>query len=485
MNSVKDMGGINVNKTATLKSGIRWNTFSAVVLIVIRLFRGFVIPKVLAPASYGLFTSISLFLRYFNFFDLGATYYFSKEFPHIHFNRKSVERDRFVNEVFSFFLFSFLFVAGLLIALSFFYDGQSADFYQLAFLLLIPIVLFSKIREFYNAYAYGVQNYKLPAISGILYDLISLVFVVLGIYFFGTIGGVCSMVVVELTIFFYYKSIIDVKVKIVASKEIFSHIKQYLKQFFVVISEIFAVTLDQLFIFNVFFATRLGFYSLGITFGTLFIATGEILKNTILSKIMILGKSSEKEAMLLFNKTIFYYLLICALAVPMGIIAIEIVVTYYFDNYILGLEVYFFLLVSGVVKGVVSLMRIGFIASNKEKRYILCTFINITYYCIGFAFAYYFGLLFNQVVVLIIAMDVVSFFILYSTLNKEKTVLYWKNLILFGSIIFVVAPYQFLLRSKVFDFKPNFGLLYTAIFFLVCGIIALKSRFNFKNYLNK
>ena len=48
----------------TMRFGIKWTFFNVVAMVLSKVIRGAVIPKLLNPASYGLFTSVSIFTRY-------------------------------------------------------------------------------------------------------------------------------------------------------------------------------------------------------------------------------------------------------------------------------------------------------------------------------------------------------------------------------------------------------------------------------------
>jgi O-antigen/teichoic acid export membrane protein len=473
------------NKNApSLKSGIKWNILSAGVMILSKLIRGAIIPKILSPASYGLFTSISLFTRYIQYSDFGAGKYFAKEFPHYHFNKNESEKHDFASETYSLIILSFVMISAYLVLMAVFYNGESADFYEVAFLLLIPSTIFLKAREFYMSYALGMQNYKFNALGSIGSDVLSLVMAVVGIYFYGPMGGVAGMIVVEAILFFYMKSILVKPFVITFHKGMFKHIKQIFKQFSVSITELLVVTIDQWFIFRVFKLAGLGIYSLGLTFGWLMVAISGVIVTSIHPKLMVTAKHSKQEAIDLLNKSLFYYFLACLLITPIAIYCIEIVITYFLDKYVVGLQVYFIMMFSGMVKGAVSIVRLGFVAMDMEKKYIYFSVGNILLFSLGYVLAYFFGFSFYQVIAMVAVMDVFGLFLLYSALNKEKGENFWRNIGMLALAFLFFVSYQFLFRQEKFVFFDlNFGVLLLVLALFLFSVIAIKNRTMFIQYL--
>ena len=471
-------------KIAGLKSGIKWNVLNGVFMIVIKIIRGFIIPKFLAPANYGLFTSIGLFTRYLLFSDFGANGYLNKEISHYHFNKTDDDKHHFANEIFSLIVLSFFLITIYLAVIAFFYEGESVEFYKTALLLLIPAIIFLKIKEFYLIYALGTQNYKVNAIGSIGTDVIALILVVAGIYFYGPIGGVLGMIFVEVILFFYLKAIMPVSFKFIFHKKIFKHVRQMLKQFSVSITDLLAVTIDQWFVLRIFKNAGLGIYSLGLTFGWLMIALARVFLDAVHPKLMATAKTNKCAAIELVNKSLFFYFLACLLVAPFAIYLVETFVSFYLEEYVDGLNVYFIMIFSGMVKGASSLLRIGFIGLDKEKRYIYFTAINIAIFLVGYFTADVLEFSFYYVITLVGVMDGVAFLFLYASLIEKKDKIFWVNVgaLLLGFVFF--GLYQYVFRSNVFSFfTMNWSVLFLLFSLMVFALVAFKNKNNFSGYI--
>jgi O-antigen/teichoic acid export membrane protein len=471
-------------KIAGLKSGMKWTALRSVSIIVGKLIRGAVIPKILPPASYGLLTSVGLFTRYLQFSDFGTGTYFVKEIPHLHFNKSDAEKQRFANEMYSLIVLSFALVIVYLGCASFFYSGDSQDFYQIALLLLIPTTIFLKTKELYVSYAFGTQNYRLSTTTVIGSDFLSLILTIAGIYFYGALGGVVGMLLVEILLFFYVKQRINISFKFVFSRDLFRHWKQIIKQFLVSISELVAGTIDQWFILRIFKLGGLGLYSLGLTFGWLMISISSIFTDAAYAKVVATAKVNKEGAMDLIVKSLFFYLLSCLLVLPGVFYAVETVITFYLDEYKGGLNVYFMMIFSGMVKGALILLRTGFIAMDKERKYIFYCIINVGISCVGYGLALLLDFSFYEVIPVIAMMDIISFCVLYFALITKKDVSFWKNIALFFSAFLMVFLYQFVFRNDAFEFlEINLGMLYLVLVFAAFAVVILKSRQQFIAYL--
>ena len=117
----------------------------------------------MAPAQYGLFTSVGLFTRYLQFSDFGARQYLAKNLPGAVLKKSQRSKDLMLNEVLSFIFLSFILVFLYLFMMALFYEGENESFYQIAIILLIPITLFSKSSEIISTYALSHMNYRLSS----------------------------------------------------------------------------------------------------------------------------------------------------------------------------------------------------------------------------------------------------------------------------------------------------------------------------------
>ena len=120
--------------------GLKLNSLNGASFILSKIIRGLVIPKILSPISYGLFSSLSLLTRYLNFFDFGATAYFTKEVAKLDLKHDSLKLQEIAGHTFSLLIFGAFLSSMMLIALGFGYSGENQEFYEVAIFLMVPIL---------------------------------------------------------------------------------------------------------------------------------------------------------------------------------------------------------------------------------------------------------------------------------------------------------------------------------------------------------
>ena len=465
------------NKIKSLKSGLKWSSIYALSLIASKILRGAIIPKILDPSAFGLFASAGLYTRYLQLADIGASAHFIKELPYCHFNKSEQEKQTLVNRTFSFIVLSFAVVVIYLSWAAISFHGDNAGFYEIALLLLIPISILGKLKEFMISYLLGTQNYKQSSLASIVNNYVPLIFVVLGVYLYGALGGIIGMLASEILVFIYVVTSVRLTVELVFDKQTFNHWRNYLKQFSVMLTELIAVTFDQIFLLMVFGPSAFGIYILGLTFAWIFEAISEIFNNASYPKIMAIARDSRSEALRLLNHTLLYYLLACLLVLPAAIYLIEALVTYYFSQYAGGLTAYAVILYLGVSRGALALIRRAYIALNKEKRYIAITVLVTAMYAMGLSMYWLAGLSFTQVVGVIIATNFIALSIMYVGLVGCKAGLVLKNGLLNVLIVVILALYQYLFREQNFVFlQLDAGLMFLCSFMAMSLVIAYLHR---------
>lgn len=468
----------------SLGGGVKWGAINAVSLIISKLLRGAVIPKLLDPANYGLFASIGLFARYLQFSDFGSSAYLIKQLPHYHFNKSEQERQRLIDTTYTLVVFSFVTVFVYLGGAASLYKGASADFYTLALFLLIPITILSKIKEFFMNYSVAIQDYGNGARFLIGNNYASIVLVVAGIYFYGALGGIAGMLATEIIMLLYVYRTVRLKVAIIWSREIFSQWKQIVKQFLVSVTDVVVATVDQIFILQVFDMASLGFYTLGLSFSWVLESVSEIFNTASYPKLMATARTDKSAAVELINQTMLCFLLTSMLGLPLALVMIEGVVAYYFSEYNKGLEVYSIMLALGVLRGATSLIRRGYIALDMERQYIIYTAATVGTYAAVLSASILLKLSFQQVVVAIVLLNIFTFVVQYTLLVRKNSTFFLENIVILLASSIFLAIYQFVIRN---DFgvtaRLDGGLAFIGATFLATAAYVYRARDVFRNYV--
>lgn len=419
------------------KSGFKWNIFSSFISILIRILRGFVVPKLLGAAAYGLFSSVGYYTRWLQFADFGAQQYFNKVFPNLYFNSTKEEQQEFTSEIFSFILLTFILVFIYLGALAFFYRGENHVFYIQAFIILIPVTIFAKVREMLSSYALCTQNYKLSSLVVVFEQIIGLILVIVGVYYYGAIGGVLSLAAVEVLLLMYILSRVkmDFNIKLHFSSKIFkTHYKGILKLFIISIGDLLLSSIEYIFILNTFGHVVFGVFSFGLAFTAPMLTLASIFVNALHPKIMSLAKSNKQELFKILHNSIFFYYLLCAAMIPPIVSTVNILLKLYFQDFASGGEFFYLLFITSAIRGMLPILKQYYIAINQEVKYIRFSFGLIGILTLSFGFMYLKNvdvinaLYFNTVVFVMI------FFFLYykiapHTANGDKKI-FTRNIVL-------------------------------------------------------
>lgn len=447
----------------SLRSGLKWSTVNAVGTILSKVFRGAVIPKLLDPASYGLFTSVGIFTRYLQFSDFGAAAYFTKTLPHAHFNLGEAEERRLADRAYTLILLSNIPVLLYLGGAALLYRGTNPGFYKLALPLLIPITIASKLKEFHVGYAMGIQDYRKAALASVVYNYVSLAAVVAGVLWRGALGGIVGMFVSEWAVCAWVARASGRRLRFVWGRELLQGWGGHLRLFLVSMAETVAATLDQIFILRVFDAKGLGFYGLGLTFGWVLESLSEIFNNTFYPKLMAMARTDREGAEAFLHRTLHCYLLASLALVPMLMWAIEVVVGHYFVRYQEGLAVYHIMIFLGLARGAMSIIRRAYVAFDREAAYIAFSLVSSGAFVAGLLLAKVRGLGFGSVVLVILLVNVLSLGLFYLRMTRGWSAAFWKNLGLMSAVLATLALFQWGVRTVPGAmFQPSAALAYLA-----------------------
>jgi O-antigen/teichoic acid export membrane protein len=469
----------------SLAGGLKWGAVNAVSLIVSKILRGAVIPKILDPAAYGLFTSISIFLRYLQFSDFGTSAYFLKELPHCHFNKGEQDRQALVDTAFTLVALSCVLVAFYLGGAALLYDGKPTYFYTYALLLLIPITILAKLKDFFINYSVAIQDYGNSSRFSIANNYISIVFTIVGVYLFGALGGIGGMLATEIILLLYVYRATPLDVCFVRSLKIFSPWRSIIKQFTVSITDVVAATVDQIFILQVFDARSLGFYALGLSFSWVLESISEIFNTTSYPKLMAIARADKGSAVELVDMTILCFLLASILLLPAAVVAIELIVSYYFVAYEAGLSVYSTMLILGMLRGAAAIIRRGYIALDKEKLYITLTAATTTAYSALLTASLFLKFSFHLTVSAIVVMNIATFGVSYALLGSEKSKLFFENVLIVLAAAALLLSYQYVIGNDggaAFAFDRR--LLFLVGIFTANAAYVYRSRGVFNRYMS-
>jgi len=431
------------DKVPSVALGLKYGSINGIALVLSKALRGLAVPKLLDPTAYGLFSSIGLFTRYLNFTDLGTVAHFTKEIPKLHFRAEPEPRQSLINQTFSLLAMGILVSSLVLLGLSVLYKGKNAEFYKIAILLLIPIFILSKIREFHMCYLYGTGHYGHNAAISVVANYATLVLVVMGVYWYDALGGVVATLISEILLMIAVLKTVRLNLKFKFDRFIFYGLHLYFKQFLVQITETLAVTIDQALLLFIFGPVSFGIYILGHTFAWLFEALSEIFNTAFYPKIMATSLSHRDAAINVMQQSIFAYLAASFIALPGAIISMDWLIASYFPKYQAGMDIYVLMLFLGLSRGALALLKKGYIATNNEKKYIVNSLISMSTNTVAALTAWAFGLSFNEIVFSLVCANLLNYSICYLRLVTCEHLHFARNAVLIVLFLAMVALYQF------------------------------------------
>lgn len=468
----------------TVSYGIKHNTINGVSTVVSRLVRGMVIPKLLGPLSFGLFASVGLFTRYLYFFDFGASAYFIKEVAKLNHEQDSDAFALLTSQTFSILMFGIFISSICLIALGLAYEGDNSQFYSTAIFLMVPIYALTKIREYYMLFLIGTGQYRYFSLLTMLANWILLVFVTLGVYLYSAIGGVVAMLVSEIILVVAVIKVVDLRPKFHLNLSVLRKIKLYLDQYFLQITEMVAVTTDQVLLLFIFGPVGYGVYILGLSFAWIFEALSEVINNAFYPKIMTASVSSKENSINVLQLSIFLYLLVCAVFIPGAVVGLNWLILQYFFEYKSGLDIFFIILFFGISRGGLALLKKGYIATNKERLFIGVSLLSIFVNCIFAVIIFVLDISLNNAVYWLSLSNLIIYCIFYLGLVSVRNAYFVHNIFLILGLFSILVTLQFSFQELLIVESRTF-LIGTTILYTVPLSLVWYYRNRISQYINK
>ena len=372
-----------------------------------------------------------------------------------------------------------------LLLLGFTFRGENSDFYTVAIFLTIPTYALTKIREYYLLFLAGTGQYRKFSLLKILENWILLIFVSLGVYLYGAIGGVAAMLVSEIILVSSVLSVVDLRPRFHLDFSVLRKIKLYLDQYLIQITEMIAVTADQVLLLFIFGPVGFGIYILGLSIAWIFEALSEVINNAFYPKIMTASVSSKDDSINVLQLSMCMYLLASALFVPGAVVGLNWLIVEYFSDYESGLDVFFIILFFGISRGGLALLKKGYIATNKERMYIGISVLSIVMNSIFAIIAYTLELSLNTAVYSLSVINLTVFSIYYLLLISTRHAYYFLNAILIIGLFLALTIIQISIRDLLNNFDINVFFVATITLYILPASLAWYHRKRIAEFLNR
>jgi O-antigen/teichoic acid export membrane protein len=350
---------------------MKWSSVSVAWTFVTRVARGLIIPKLIAPAEYGLFTSLNVLLNYSQYSDLGVKYQLSKRLPYEIGRGGEPAYRKMVDEGMTWiFSTSMVFAAGVLMY-SFFQHGEHAWFYRPALRLIALVILFNRLRDFLGVSLVSREEFRRNVECGILVDGLNLVVTIVLLYAVGIIGAVWALLVSEIVGTIYYLRYMRIGLVSLRGSEMLGRVTESLLLLAVVLLDATMSNVDQLFLLKFFSKQQFGIYSLGLAFQGIAQSIASVFMGTIQPRVMgLAGEGRHPEVSRLVDSTVTLFLVLTLASLTLLIPAMAVVVRFYLPKYAAGIPTYVLLAGFALVRGPALLLRPFFMAHDQEKHLV-------------------------------------------------------------------------------------------------------------------
>ncbi len=363
--------GSGVPSERPLLHGARWATLWIGFNQITKVLRGLVIPKILEPSLYGLWTSLGVVLGYAQYADLGINEQMGKRLPF----RLAKEGEAGFRDLASqgtgWGLVTSGFVAAALLAWSFLYTGPAPEFYRVALRLLALAVVAQKLRVMGSTLLSSRFMFRQTCIGGMLVDGVGLVLAVAFLIWWGVLGLVWAFLATEFLVAAYFFAQVGFPLPRFCPRTTWPMVAEGFVLLVVILTEQGLMTVDQLYLISFFPREQYGTYALGLFLtGALLSASGIFLTVTKPKVMHLAGEGKLDEARTVVRTSLLLYLVILAASVGAAVFAMDLTVSYYLTKYQAGLRVFVLMPVLALVRGPVILLRPLFLARNQERRLI-------------------------------------------------------------------------------------------------------------------
>lgn len=355
----------------------RFIALHIVIQFASKIIKGFIIPKLLSPTLYGLYSSLNIALRYGQYADCGMAHNLAKRLPAVFAQDGESGFKNEFRDGLSLAIISTSVVALVLAASSLFQNGQNAWFYRIA----LPITAFTiVIQNLGNIFGTAVSSrewYKTLSLGGIGLSLLGTSLSICFLVTFGIFGLLASLGVTHAVILVYYLT----KVKFPGLRLLaLSRIKVLLSSggilLILSLAELIMTTVDQLFILGFFTKKEFGLYALGLFFLTTLLSVSGFFLTIIRPQMMRYIATGElKNAHQIMNQALSSYLAIVVILISVGLPLFYCFVHWYLPTFADGMPVYFLITGMALVRGPVLLFQPYFIARNETNviiRFYFC-----------------------------------------------------------------------------------------------------------------
>jgi len=362
----------------------RFIALHILIQLVSKIIKGLIIPKLVSPTLYGLYSSLNIPLRYGQYADCGMAQNLAKRLPAVLAQDGEPGFKNEFREGLSLAVISTSAVAFVIAASTLFQNGQNEWFYRIALPITASTIVVQKLANIFGIAISSKERYLTLSLGGIGLSVLGVILPISFLLTFGIFGLVASIGVAHVVILLYYlRNVSWPGIKLVALSRIKILISGGGILLLLSIAELIMTTVDQLFILWFFTKREFGLYALGLFLSTTLLSVSGFFLTIIRPQMMRYVAMGElKKAHRIINQALSAYLAIVVMLISLGLPLLYCLIHWYLPAYMDGMPVYFLITGMAVVRGPVLLFQPYFIARN-ETNMVICYY----FYAIALAAA--------------------------------------------------------------------------------------------------
>jgi len=316
--------------------------FSKLIQISFQIIKALVIPKLVTPAAYGLWRSLTLVNQFSPYAQLGTYQTMTKEMPYLEGRGEWDKRVIIRNNTFYYNLSVSAFLGLGLLLCSIFTYGKYAEFYAHGLKLFALLVLLISLNQFYNEYLRIEKNFTLLGIVSALQPAINVILSIgLIIYTENVLSLAYAMIISNGLIFVIVLSKCGwPQYEGVRWAEIIRQIKVGFPLMLIPVMFVLVKGVDQVMILIFLNPEDLGYYSLALSIQGFIYMIPAVLGSVLVPYLFEhIGRTgSPQKSSHIFTVPTKIIAFVSAFSVILTNIVIHIPIRYYLPKYIPGLH---------------------------------------------------------------------------------------------------------------------------------------------------
>jgi O-antigen/teichoic acid export membrane protein len=280
---------------------------SQIIVLILSVARGFVVPKLLLPAEYGLLAIMGLVMTYARSSHLGVLNVFDREYPKKIVNGKTPETENFKNTCFAMMITTVaIYSMGTLIYFFLNYYSRGKMVFALMFFFAVSLV-FDSVNEF-NIISFKTRGkFAILSLNRIIAQAGLVLPTILLTYLYGFTGALIAIVLINIAINYFYFINTDRPRFQINTKLACKILPTAIHIYFSVILSIVLMTMDKVFVSRTLPHEQFGIYNFGYAISNMALIVSSSISYVIFPFMMQkFGENNNVEELLPhFEKPIY------------------------------------------------------------------------------------------------------------------------------------------------------------------------------------